>query len=56
MGVLKKEFGSVFTEPTFPIKRPQHMQHKIELVDPTAPPPKRRLYPLSESELIELKE
>lgn len=49
-------YGSVFEEPTFPIDRPPHQQHKIKLIDPTAPPPKRRLYPLSEQELVELKE
>ncbi len=56
MQQLKTEFSTVFTEPTFPIARPDHLQHKIELQDPTAPPPKRRLYPLSDVELTELKE
>ena len=56
MNMLKATFGSVFTEPTYPVNRASHQQHKIKLVDPSAPPPKRRLYPLSEAELKELKE
>jgi hypothetical protein len=56
MATLKDLFGSVFKEPTFPIERPAHQQHVIKLLDPQAPPPKRRLYPLSDSELVELKE
>ncbi len=56
MSELKREYSAVFAEPTFPIARPDHMRHKIELADPTAPPPKRRLYPLSDAELAELKE
>jgi hypothetical protein len=48
-------FASVFAEPTYPIKRKAQHHHKIELSDPSAPPPKRRLYPLSEDELTELK-
>ena len=56
LSMLKREYSAVFKEPTFPIERPPHMRHKIELSDPTAPPPKRRLYPLSEAELQELKE
>ncbi len=56
MKMLKNTFGSVFEEPMYPVPRAQHHSHKIQLVDPTAPPPKRRLYPLSESELAELKE
>lgn len=55
MQMLKHTFGNVFTEPKFPIKRDETMQHKIELKDPQAPPPKRRLYPLAEDELAELK-
>lgn len=30
-------------------------KHYIHLKDPTKDPPKRRLYPLDESELVELK-
>ena len=56
MSELKREYSAVFAEPTFPIARPDHMRHKIELADPTAPPPKRRLYPLSDAELADLKE
>ena len=56
MQKLKNTFGSVFVEPKYPVSREQHAQHYIKLADPSAPPPKRRLYPLSESELKELKE
>ena len=56
MKMLKATFGSVFEEPTYPVSRAPHQQHDIKLVDPSAPPPKRRLYPLSEAELTELKE
>ena len=53
---LKNKFSTVFTEPSFPISRPKHQQQNIKLLDPTQPPPNRRLYPLNETELIELKE
>ena len=56
MTKLKNKFGSVFIEPTYPVSREQHSQHRITLADPSFPPPKRRLYPLSENELKELKE
>ena len=52
---MKTSFPSVFTEPSFPIHRSEFFQHKIPLKDPTADPPKRKLYPLDSSELAELK-
>lgn len=45
----------MFTDPTFPIHRAEFFQHKINLKDETADPPKRKLYPLDTSELEELK-
>lgn len=45
----------MFTEPTFPVAREKEFEHHIKLTDPNAPPPKRRLYPLDEVELQELK-
>ena len=30
-------------------------EHKIELADPSLPPPKRKLYPLDDLELAELR-
>ncbi len=45
----------MFSEPTYPVKRSDEMKHKIRLIDETRPPPKRKLYPLDETELAELK-
>lgn len=53
---LKLEFPEVFETPVFPVKRENEcFEHKIPLVDETADPPKRRLYPLDNTELTELK-
>ncbi len=56
--VLKKKYGSVFEEPTYPIDRSDtgvKFEHEIALKDPGADPPKRKLYPLDNVELEELK-
>ncbi len=48
----------MFEEPTYPVDRsscPVQFEHKIPLIDESAPPPKRRLYPLDGVELAELK-
>ena len=48
----------MFSEPTYPVDRsdcPVIFEHKIPLVDESAPPPKRKLYPLDSVELVELK-
>ena len=53
---LKSEFSEVFETPVFPVKRENEcFEHRIPLVDETADPPKRRLYPLDNTELAELK-
>lgn len=53
---LKSEFPEVFETPVFPVKRDNEcFEHRIPLVDETADPPKRRLYPLDSTELNELK-
>ena len=48
----------MFSEPTFPIDRSAvgiEFEHEIRLKDETADPPKRKLYPLDNVELEELK-
>lgn len=55
---LGKTYPSVFEPPTYPVDRGELndlFQHKIDLVDPHAPPPKRKLYPLDDLELQELR-
>lgn len=55
---LKSEFSSVFEEPVYPVQREGKaidFNHYIKLKDPSKDPPKRRLYPLDEIELAELK-
>jgi hypothetical protein len=56
MEMLKQDYSDVFSEPKFPIERAAHRQHHIKLKDPNAEPPRRRLYPLAQDELVELKE
>ena len=48
---------SVFAEPGFPIVRdnPTLYEHKIRLKDESEPPPRRKIYPLDQKELAELK-
>jgi hypothetical protein len=51
-------YPRVFSEPVFPVDRsdcPVQFEHKVPLLDESAPPPKRRLYPLDALELAELK-
>ena len=47
----------MFGEPTFPIWYPveQHFEHYIRLKNPSMPPPRRKIYPLDQTELAELK-
>ena len=48
----------MFTEPIYPVDRtgcPANIQHQIRLQDEKAEPPKRRIYPLNNEELEELK-
>ena len=55
---LKQKYSSVFSEPPYPVDRskcPEQFQHHIPLKDESAPPPKRKLYPLDQTELEELK-
>ena len=54
---LKTQFPSVFAEPQFPIVRDDsvHFEHRIRLKDEAAPPPRRKIYPLDQEELAELK-
>ncbi len=56
---LKGSYPEVFADPVYPVDRsdcPTHFEHSIPLVDESAPPPKRKLYPLDTRELAELKE
>ena len=58
MQELKQDFESVFTVPTYPIDRsdaPWQIYHDIQLKDPNATPPKRKIYPLDQAELTELR-
>ena len=50
---LEVRYPQVFKEPTYPIIE-NRVPFTIPLVDSTIPPPKRKLYPLSELELEEL--
>ena len=55
---LQQKYPVVFGEPQYPIDRSDckdDFVHKIPLRDPEAPPPKRKLYPLDNVELAELK-
>lgn len=55
---LQQKYGSVFADPVYPVDRsncPVEFQHSIPLQDENAVPPKRKLYPLDNQELIELK-
>ena len=56
---LQACFPEVFKEPVYPVDRGEELnrvfEHKIELSDPTLPPPKRKLYPLDDLELAELR-
>ena len=54
---LKAHYPSVFAEPKFPIvhNNSVHFEHRIRLKDESAPPPHRKIYPLDQEELAELK-
>ncbi len=55
---LKYKYPEVFEEPTYPVDRkdcPVNIEHEIKLADPGAAPPKRKIYPLDNVELEELK-
>lgn len=57
LGELQTKFAPVFKEPTFPINRahPERFEHRIRLKDEAAQPPRRKIYPLDQKELEELK-
>ena len=50
---LLSEYTDVFEAPGKPIARA--VDHRIDLLDPTAPPPRPRLYRMSEDELLAVK-
>ena len=50
---LLTEYADVFEPPSKPVSRP--IDHRIDLIDPTAPPPRSRLYRMSEDELAAVK-
>lgn len=55
---LKGKYPEVFCEPKYPVDRsdcPVIFEHSIPLIDESAAPPKRKLYPLDSVELVELK-
>ena len=54
---LKRKYPVVFSEPSYPVDRSGStvFEHSIPLKDENAPAPKRRLYPLDQVELTELK-
>ena len=48
----------MFSDPVYPVDRSGcdlQFEHTIPLIDEGAAPPKRRLYPLDNVELVELK-
>jgi hypothetical protein len=48
----------VFREPTYPVDRGdlnEFFEHRIELADPNKAPPKRKLYPLDDAKIQELR-
>ena len=47
---LERCYPKVFEEPSYPIFE-NRAPFEINLFDPVKPPPKRKLYPLSEPEL-----
>ena len=53
---IKRDFPNVFSEPTFPVDRPESQQHHIHLKDPSKDPPCKKLYMLDKVELEALKE
>ena len=53
-----KKYPEVFAEPKYPVNRDgctANIKHQIRLIDEKAEPPKRRIYPLDNAELEELK-
>jgi hypothetical protein len=55
---LKLKYPEVFVEPKYPVNRDKcsnNIEHEIRLKDESAAPPKRRIYPLDNAELEELK-
>ena len=58
MKLLKSKYPEVFADPVYPVSRvgcDTNIEHEIRLVDESAPPPKRKIYPLDNVELEELK-
>ncbi len=56
---MKNTFPEVFSEPKFPVDRGEELnklfEFHIDLKDPSAPPPCKKLYPLDHDELAELR-
>ena len=55
---MKAKYPEVFAEPKYPVSREgtgADIKHEIRLIDESAAPPKRRIYPLDNAELEELK-
>ena len=52
---LKVTYPTVFSEPVFPVPRSIDQQHRIDLVPGNNEPPRKKLYPLDQEELTELK-
>ena len=53
-----RKYPEVFSEPNYPVNREgcqANIKHEIRLLDEKAEPPKRRIYPLDNNELEELK-
>jgi hypothetical protein len=51
---LVQEFPGVFADPAFP-PPPRQVEHRIKLRDACAPVPRKRLYPLTNEEMTELR-
>jgi hypothetical protein len=56
---LQRCFPEVFKEPVYPVDRGEELnrifEHRISLTDPDLPPPRRKLYPLDDDEMKELR-
>ncbi len=55
---LQQKYPEVFAEPKYPVSREGcavDIRHEIRLKDADSAPPKRRIYPLDNQELEELK-
>lgn len=52
IAALCDEFSDIFTEPGKPVRR--ELDHRIDLLDESAKPPRQRQYRLSQVELAEV--